>query len=126
MKSRLLQGVHRLTGRRNVEVDIVDNGEGMTEFQPEDDPLFERGTQGGFAIIESRSERNNPFAGWNAACVAPIIELIIDRMGHRAADIIAEQVSTGHVLSLEGIRHSLSEVPNVLIVGHCHYNRPTG
>ena len=43
MKSRRLQGVHRLTGCRGVEVDVVDDREWMAELQHEHDPLFERG-----------------------------------------------------------------------------------
>jgi len=45
MKSRRLQGVHRLTGCRGVEVDVVDDRKWMAELQPEHDPLIERKAQ---------------------------------------------------------------------------------
>ena len=62
MKSRRLQGVHRLTGCRRVEVDVVDDREWMAELQPEHDPLIERGAQRGFTGLHGGTERDNPLA----------------------------------------------------------------
>src|ERR1700675_4326032 len=48
MKSRRLEGVHRSTGYRGVEVDVVDESKWMAELELEHDPLIERGAQRGF------------------------------------------------------------------------------
>src|SRR5512134_1431033 len=88
IKSFRLHGDQGLTAGLSVQIDRIDDGKSMPEFQAQDDPVFEGGAELVLAAFQGFREGDNALALRDAAYKGVILKLVIFRQGHRGVYIV--------------------------------------
>jgi len=87
-----MKGFTASTGSRAdslIEVDTLNDGQGMLQMKPHQNPVLERGPQLILTVAEGGAESDDSRAGWNATCVASILELLVGGFSERLSNVIA-------------------------------------
>src|ERR1017187_3141643 len=92
MKSRRLQGVHRLMNRLPVEINAGDHGQRVGQFHSEEYPIFQSGAQVAGALGKRRGKRDYARTGRNPSAIGAVVELVIHRLCHRPVEVFGQNV----------------------------------